>query len=76
MNNDNTNRQINNMKGTLSELVSVRGRNKRLKVGASDDASSHISVKDEDDNSDNVDDLSVEYEYEYEDDDDIVNEGT
>ena len=75
MNDDNINRKMNNMKGTLSVLVSVRERNKRLKVGASDDTSSNKSVKDEDDNSDNMDDLSVEYEYEYE-DNDIVNGGT
>ena len=75
MNDGNNNRKMNNMNETLSKLASASGRNKRLKVGPSDDTSSNKLVKDEDDNSDNADDLSVEYEYEYE-DDDVVNEGT
>ena len=75
MNDDNNNRTMNNMNGTLSELASERENNKRLKVGPSDDTLSNESFNDEDDNSDNEDDLSVEYEYEYE-DDDTVNEGT
>ena len=65
------------MNETLSKLASASGRNKRLKVGPSDDISSEKSFRDEDDISDNVDDLSVEDEYEYEyEDDDVVNEGT
>ena len=75
MNDDNNNRKMNNTNETLSELALARGKYKRLKVGRSDDTSSNESFNDEDDNSDNADDLSVEYEYEYE-DDDAVNEGT
>ena len=59
------------------ELAVARGRNKRLQVGPTGDTSSNELFNDEDDNSDNADNLSVEDEYEYGyEDDDVVNEGT